>query len=83
MKIEDQHFESRANDTEGLGVSLQPISPLTELQSDESFKIPDQASRNTGTSADHIEKKHRNAVAHVRRARKRVKAATSGHGPNT
>jgi hypothetical protein len=27
---EDQHFEQGGNDSEGLGVSSQPVSPLTE-----------------------------------------------------
>jgi hypothetical protein len=82
VEIEDHRFESGVDDLEGMGCSSRPISPLTELESDDQLALPDQRPRRFGPSPDHIEKKRRNAAAHARRARKRVKAAASSHGPH-
>ena len=82
VEIEDQRFESGVDDFEGVGLSSRPMSPLTELESDDGLELPDQQPRNFGPGPDHVEKKRRNAAAHARRAKKRVKAATSAHGPH-
>ena len=83
MANEDQCFKSRANNFEGVGVSSRPISPLTELESEDGLELPNQPLRNFGPGTAHVEKKRRNAAAHVHHAKKRVKAAASGHGPHT
>jgi hypothetical protein len=82
VEIEDRRFESGVGDLEGLGFSSRPMSPLTELESDDELVLPNQRPRHFGPGPDHVEKKRRNSAAHARRAKKRVKAAASSHGPH-
>jgi hypothetical protein len=82
VEIEDQRFESGVDDFEGVGLSSRPMSPLTKLESDNELALPNQRPQSFGPGPDHVKKKRRNAAAHVRRAKKRIKAATSGHGPH-
>jgi hypothetical protein len=86
---EDRRFEQGANDSEDLGVSSRPASPLTESESEDNvfdapeFNASDQPTPNVASTSVPIEKRHRNAAASQRRMKKRVKSATSGHGPHT
>ena len=83
--LEDEHFEQGLSDCEGLGVSLRPLSPLTEFDTDtepESSNHPAYPSGNSGPQSVQVEKKRRNAAANKRRSRKRVKTAASGHQPH-
>jgi hypothetical protein len=82
---ENECFEQGAGDSEGLDVSLRPLSPLTDLESDDDTETPDQPIQPTGQSSGprSIEKRRRNASANRRRSKKRVKVASSSHGPLT
>ena len=44
---EDERFEQGADDSEGLGVSMWPLSPLTESESDDEVDAPDLLSQTT------------------------------------
>jgi len=82
---EDQRFEEGSDDSEGLGVSLRPTSPLTQRddQTDDEPEAPGYHPSHAAQSINHIEKKRRNAAAHKRRAKKRASTAASGHMPHT
>ena len=86
---EDRRFEQGGDDSEGLGVSSRPASPLTESESESDtcgppeFNTSDQPTLNVIPSAVPIEKRRKNAAAKNRRAKKRAKSATSAHGPHT
>jgi hypothetical protein len=81
---EDERFEQGADDSEGLGVSLRPLSPLTEFESDDEANVPDQPPQSVGpnSGAGSVEKKRRNAATSKRRSKKRARIASSGHGPH-
>jgi hypothetical protein len=83
--LEDQRFEQGLSDCEGLEVSQRPLSPLTECEtSDAESEALDHPTHPSGNPGPHsIEKKRRNASANKRRARKRVKTATTGHQLHT
>jgi hypothetical protein len=88
VALEDDHFEQSLSDSEGLGVSLRPLSPLTEYETDTEPEVSDHpsSSRNPGPGNPgplSIDKKRRNAARGKRRARKRAKTAASGHQPHT
>ena len=77
---EDVRFERGEDDSEGLGVTSRPPSPLTDLESDDEAGASDQPrpSSEMQTGA----KKRRRAGANRRRAKKRTRLATSGHQPH-
>ena len=81
---EDERFEQGADDSEGLGVSMRPLSPLTESESDDEVDAPDLLSQTTdqNSGARSIDKKRRNAAANKRWSKKRAKIASSSHGPH-
>jgi len=87
---EDERFEEGADDSEGLGVSMRPPSPLTESESDEEVTPSDpppqtasQTSASQTSAPRSVDKKRRNAAANKRRSQKRARIALSGHGPHT
>jgi len=77
---EDTRFEQGEDDSEGLGVTSRPSSPLTEVESDDEAGAPVQPC--PGSEMQSSAKKRRNAGANKRRAKKRVRLATSGHQPH-
>ena len=78
---EDLRFEQGADDSEGLGVTSRPPSPLTEVESEDGVEVQAQAHPSFGTQPS--AKKRRNAGANRRRAKKRATLASSGHQPHT
>ena len=80
VEREDLRFEEGADDSEGLGVTSRPLTPLTEIESeDEAESLHPQA---TTSSTQSNAKKHRNAGEKKCRAKKRVRLASSGHRPH-
>jgi hypothetical protein len=79
--LEDLRFEEGVGDTEGLGVTSRPPSPLTENESEDGTEVPAQPHPSFGTQSG--AKKRRNAGANKRRAKKRATLASSGHQPHT
>jgi len=77
---EDARFEQEEDDSEGLGVTPRPPSPLTEVESEDEAEAPTQPHPSSGTQSG--TKKRRNEGAKKRRAKKRVKHASSGHQPH-
>jgi hypothetical protein len=81
VALEDLRFEQGGDDSEGLGVMSRPLTPLTEIDSEEVDEAetvhPSSGTQSTGSS-----KKRRNAGAKKRRAKKRVRLASSGHRPH-
>jgi hypothetical protein len=82
---EDARFEHGEDDSEGLEVTSRPSSPLTEVESVvESEEEADALTqRHPSPGLQPSTKKRRNEGAKMRRAKKRVKHATSGHQPHT
>lgn len=83
VALEDRRFEQGEGDSEGLGVTSRPSSPLTECES-ESETEPEAdapAPEHPTPGAQTAAKKRRNAGAKKRRAAKRSRLATSGHQP--
>jgi hypothetical protein len=78
--LEDLRFEQEEDDSEGLGVTSRPSSPLTEVESESEAEAPSQPP--PGLGAESGAKKRRNAGAKKRRAKKRAKVASSGHQPH-
>jgi hypothetical protein len=86
IACDDERFEHGADDSEGLGVCSRPPSPLTEydldeLDDDQAPNSPLPAGASSGPQS--LKKKRWSTGAEQRRARKRVKAASSGHRPHT
>jgi len=79
---EDQRFEEGADDSEGLGVSSRPPSPLTESESEMDDEAPDQLHLHAGKISGPVERKRKKESAKKRRAQKRAKLAASGHAPH-
>lgn len=77
---EDARFERGEDDSEGLGVTSRPPSPLTELESDDEAGGPLQP--HPSSEVQSSAKKRRNAGASKRRAKKRARLASSGHQPH-
>jgi hypothetical protein len=77
---EDIRFEHGEDDSEGLGVTSRPSTPPTEVESEDDAEDPPQPHPAPG--AHSAAKRHRNAAAKKRRAKKRVRLATSGHQPH-
>jgi hypothetical protein len=76
---EDFCFEHGGDDSEGLGVTSRPLTPLTEIESmDEA-----EALHPTSGVQPCAKKRRRNAGANKRRAKKRMRLASSGHQPHT
>jgi hypothetical protein len=78
--LEDLRFEQGEDDSEGLGVTSRPLSPLTDVESESEAEAPAQPSPGLGTQSG--AKKRRNAGANKRRAKKRATLASSGHQPH-
>jgi hypothetical protein len=82
---EDLRFEQGEDDTEGLGVTSRPTTPLTEFltegESGDEADAPGLPRPTSGTQA--AAKKRRNAGAKKRRAAKRAKLASPGHQPHS
>ena len=76
---EDHRFEEGADDSEGLGVSSRPLSPLTESDSDVD---DDQPHPRVTEVPGPVEWKRKKESAKARRAQKRAKLAASRHGPH-
>lgn len=94
---ENTRFEQEEDDSEGLGVSSRPTSPLTEIESEEETTPRPPTPTTEFESEEEAEmpaqplpsprlqssaKKRRYEGAKMRRAKKRVKRATSGHQPH-
>ena len=75
---EGLRFEQGADDSEGLGVTSRPLTPLTEI---ESMDEAEALCPSSGTLAS-AKKRRRNSGASKRRAKKRVQRASSGHQPH-
>ena len=80
---EDARFERGEGDSEGLGVSSRSASPLTDLDSDSEAGVSGDSCRPCPSSELQSGPKKRRTGASRRRAKKRVKLATSGHKPHT
>ena len=80
VALEDARFEQGEDDSEGLGVTSRPSSPLTELESDDEAEGPLQPHPSSDMQSG--AKKRRNAGANKRRAKKRARLASSGHQPH-
>lgn len=74
---EDLRFEEGEDDSEGVGVTS---TPLTESEDEGGVPAQPQLRPTSGTQSG--AKKRRNARANERRAKKRVRLATSGHQPH-
>lgn len=83
--LEDSHFERGGDDSEGLGVTSRPSTPVNDTESESedssSAERPAQPLSSSGKQPTGSVRKHRTAGAIKRRAKKRVKRATSGHRP--
>lgn len=81
--LEDSHFEHGGDDSEGFGVTSRPSTPVTDVESEDSSSAepPPQPPPSSGKQPTGGVRKHRAAGAVKRRAKKRVKLATSGHRP--
>lgn len=80
VACEDDRFEQGVGDSEGLEVLLRPLSPLTEIESDDEAEAPDLILPSSGLQS--VDKKRRNAAANKRRAKRRRRLASSGHRPH-
>jgi hypothetical protein len=80
VALEDARFERGEDDSEGLGVASRSPSPLTDLESDGEAGVSGQPRPSSELQSG--AKKRRSAGANRRRARKRVRLATSGHQPH-
>jgi len=76
---EDAHFELGGDDSEGLGVSSRPSSPIIGIEPEGLADPPAQPHLSSGMQPS--AKKRRNSGAKKCRTRKRVKLASSGHQP--
>ena len=74
---EDLHFEEGGDDSEGLGVSPRPLTPPTDLDSE------DEAAALCPSSDVQPAAKKRPDGAKMRRSKKRIRLASSGHRPHT
>lgn len=86
---ENEFFDLGGDDSEGLGVTLRPPSPLTDLESGdgadddtEATNLPPPPAGQSSGPCSGIEKKRRNRSASRRRSSKRAKIASSSHGPH-
>lgn len=79
--LEDARFEQGADDSEGLGVTSRPSSPLLEVEAVEPEDTGLAACPSSGLQSG--ARKGRNAGASLRRAKKRARIASSGHQPYT
>ena len=77
---EDARFEQGEDDSEGLGVTSRPPSPLTDLESDNEAGTSGQPHASSEMQSG--VKKRRRTGANRRRAKKRTRLATSGHQPH-
>ena len=83
VSLEDLRFEQGVDDSEGLGVTSCPPSPLTEGKSEDEADEPLQLQLQPTPGMQSIKKRHRSAGASRHRAKKRVRLASSGHQPHT
>ena len=79
---EDARFEEGVGDSEGLGVTSRPPSPLTDIESGDEADAPAQPHSQASSGSQSGAQKRRNAGANKRRARKRARLASSGHQPH-
>lgn len=79
---EDARFEQGDDDSEGLGVTSRPLTPLTEIESDDEAEAPAHPCPASGSGMQPDAKKRRKAGAKERRTKKRVRLASSGHQPH-
>jgi hypothetical protein len=79
---EDVRFEEGEDDSEGLGVTSRPPSPLTEIESEDEAEAPVQPHPQASSGLQSGAKRRRNDGAKKRRAKKRAKLASSGHQPH-
>ena len=89
---ENLRFEQGEDDSEGLGVTSRPPTPLSEFDPEDDVEAPAQPLPTTETEApaqplptsgaQTAAKKRRNAAANKRRANKRARLASSGHQPH-
>jgi hypothetical protein len=78
--LENLRFDQGEDDSEGLGVTSRPPSPSPSSENEPE----DDAEQPHPTSGpQQPAKKRRNSAANKRRARKRVRLASSGHQPHT
>lgn len=75
---EDLRFEGGGDDSEGLGVTSRPLTPLTATDSED-----ETAALNPNSDMQSAAKKRCKAGAKIRRSKKRVRLASSGHRPHT
>ena len=75
---ENLRFDQGEDDSEGLGVSSRPPSPLSENEPED-----DAEQQHPTSGPQQPSKKRRNSATNKCRARKRVKLASSGHQPHT
>lgn len=85
VALEDSRFEHGEDDSEGLGVTSRPSTPLSEAESEDSSSAEATARPEPRSSSgmQPSAKKRRNAGANKRRAKKRATLASSGHQPLT
>lgn len=79
---EDARFEEGVDDSEGLGVTSRPLSPLTEIESGDEAEASAQPHSLASSGLQSGARKRRNAGANKRRAMKRARLASSGHQPH-
>ena len=81
---EDLRFEQGEDDSEGLGVTSRPPTPLTENESEDEAEASEApALLHPASGEQSAGKRRRNAGAKKRRAAKRTRIASSGHQPHT
>ena len=84
VALEDARFEQGGDDSEGLGVTSRPSSPLHELaevEPEDTGLAEALAQPHPSSGMQLGSKRSRNAGASKRRAKKRVRLASSGHQP--
>jgi len=80
--LEDLRYEQGEDDSEGLGITSRPSSPLTEVESEGEADSEVLAQPQPGIGTPSGSKKRRNEGASRRRAKKRAALASSGHKPH-
>jgi hypothetical protein len=83
VALEDSRFEHGEDDSEGLGVTSRPSTPVTEVESEDSSSAEETAQPRSSSGMQSRAKRRRNASANKRRAKKRQRLASAGHQPLT
>ena len=81
IALEDARFEQGEDDSEGLGVTSRPSSPLAEVEPEVSGSAEGPAQPCPCAGRQSGVKKGRNSGASIHCAKKRVRLASSGHQP--